>query len=131
MIAQYSAIYPTFFFVSNMLTIKFGISPILAGSLFGLIHLTAAVLLPSIGNLVDSYGGITKCMVLSAIIGIVTNMLWLQLPAEECSANDTCLRLVLIPIILSGLSYAFVAGTAWNGTFYLIERKQIGTASGL
>jgi nitrate/nitrite transporter NarK len=81
-IAQYSAIYPTFFFVSNMLTTKFAVSPILAGSLFGLIHLTAAVLLPSIGNFVDRYGGITKCMVLSAVIGIVVNLLWLWLPAE-------------------------------------------------
>jgi MFS family permease len=38
---------------------------------------------------------------------------------------------VLIPIVLSGLSYALVAGTAWNGTFYLIERPQMGTATGL
>ena len=105
-----------------MLTIKFGISSILAGSLFGLIHLTAAVLLPSIGNFVDRNGGITKCMVVSALIGVITNALWLLLPADQCSEDDTCVKFVLVPIVLSGLSYALVAGTAWNGTFYLIER---------
>jgi hypothetical protein len=85
--------------------------------------LTAAVLLPSIGNFVDRYGGITMCMVLSAVTGIVVNLLWLWLPAEECKATESCLHLVLIPIVLSGLSYALVAGTAWNGTFYLIDRR--------
>jgi hypothetical protein len=80
-VAQYAAIYPTFFYVSRMLTIKFAIGPVIAGSLFGLIHLTAAVLLPSIGNFVDRFGGITKCMMLSAVVGLVVNALWLYMPA--------------------------------------------------
>jgi hypothetical protein len=38
---------------------------------------------------------------------------------------------VVVPILLSGVSYALVAGTAWNGTFYLIDRNKLGTATGL
>lgn len=130
-ICQYSAIYPTFFFVSRMMTINYGIGPVMAGSLFGLIHLTAAFLLPAIGNYVDRYGGITVCMIYSALTGLIVNALWLLIPADVCTANNTCLHFVILPILLSGMSYALVAGTAWNGTFYLIERSNLGTAQGV
>ena len=38
---------------------------------------------------------------------------------------------MIFPIVLSGIAYALCAGTAWNGTFYLIERHKIGFATGL
>ena len=65
-----------------MMTLKFGLGEVLAGSLFGLIHLTAACLLPTIGSFVDRNGGITTCMVISAIIGFVVNALWLVIPGD-------------------------------------------------
>ena len=114
-----------------MMTIKFGLGEVLSGSLFGLIHLTAACLLPTIGNFVDRNGGITMCMVFSAILGFFVNALWLIIPAEQCTAQGNCLHYVLFPIVLSGISYALCAGTAWNGTFYLIERHKVGFACGL
>lgn len=113
-----------------MLTIKYGIGTVLAGSSFGLIHLTAAAILPSIGSFVDRNGGITMCMVISAFLGLVTNAMWLLIPADRCITHNNCFEYVLSPILLSGVSYALVAGTAWNGTFYLIERTKVGTASG-
>ena len=114
-----------------MLMIKYGISEVLAGSLFGVIHLTAATILPSIGSFVDRNGGITMCMTISSVLGLVTNSMWLLIRADHCTAQNNCLNYVLFPIVMSGVAYALVAGTAWNGTFYLIERSKVGTASGL
>jgi hypothetical protein len=114
-----------------MLTIKYGISEVLAGSLFGVIHLTAATILPSIGSFVDRNGGITICMTISSVLGLIVNSMWLLIKADHCTAQNDCLNYVLFPIVLSGVAYALVAGTAWNGTFYVIERSKAGTASGL
>jgi len=120
-----------FFYVTRMLKIKFGIGEVLAGSLFGLIHLTAAFLLPTIGSFVDRRGGMTKCMIASAVLGLTVNTLWLVLPADQCVSAGNCLHYVLFPIVLSGISYSLAAGTQWNGVFYLIERTKCGVASGL
>lgn len=70
-------------------------------------------------------------MVMGSVLGLVSNLMWLLIPAEECSENKNCLDYVIFPIILSGVSYGIFAGTAWNGAFYLVERKIIGTAIGL
>ena len=128
---HYSATYPILFFVNRMLQVKYGIDFMVAGSLFGLIHLTAAAILPTVGNLVDTNGGISITMVIGSIIGLLTNLLWLLLPTQECLPNHTCLDLVIFPIILSGIAYGLFAGTCWNGIFYLVERSKIGSALGI
>lgn len=102
----------------------------MAGGMFGLIHLTAACLLPAVGCHIDSKGGLTACMVVSAVTGLVVNCLWLM-PASCISVESGYVGFVLIPIVLSGFSYALVAGSAWNGVFYLIEKEHLGTAQGV
>ena len=89
-LSQYAATQNLFYFVTSMLNIKFGIDSITAGSLFGLIYLTCAVLLPFIGGYCDKYGGISLFMVMSALIGAASNILWLLIPYEECVQEGTC-----------------------------------------
>lgn len=61
-------------------------------------------------------------MVIGATISLAVNLMWLLLPADKCSADHTCIDIVIFPILLSGISYGVFAGTAWNGAFYLVER---------
>jgi hypothetical protein len=94
-----------------MLTIKYGISEVLAGSLFGLIHLITATIIPSIGNFYDRNGGMTMGMTISSFLGLVTNSMWLLIRADHCTAQNNCINYVLFPIVMSGVATALVAGT--------------------
>lgn len=70
-------------------------------------------------------------MVIGSIIGLSTNMLWLLIPTYKCTKSYNCTNLIIFPIFLSGLAHALMAGTCWNGVYYLVQRKKIGIALGL
>ena len=67
--------------------------------------------MPSIGNFFDRNGGMTMCMTISSVLGLVTNSMWLLIRADHCNAQNNCLNYILFLIVMSGVALALVAGT--------------------
>ena len=126
----YSSVQPIGVFISDLLQKKYNLSSVTAGELQGSVYLVAGILLPVVGFFCDRFGKLTFVMIGASLLCLSANLCWVFLP-NTCIEDDSCMGVVVTPILLMGCSYALFAGTAWNALCYIVREDQIGLALGI
>jgi nitrate/nitrite transporter NarK len=113
-----------------MLQVRFGLSNVEAGDMFGYIYAISGIVLITVGYYSDRYGNLALMQILAACCSVMGN-LWWSYHSTECAKTSDCSREVLVPICVMGLAYGLMAGTVWNSIIYLIAQSSIGRVMGL
>lgn len=117
----YSAVFPFLKFATNLMIIKYNVSPSLAGIIPGLLPFGTIVLTPLFGSMYDKLGkGATLMIIGSALLTIVHILFAMPLLNEWWFA--------VIVMILLGVAFSLVPSAMWPSVPKIIPMKQLGSA---
>ena len=105
----------------NMYNIPTGI----AGVYLLVIYLSASIVTPMFGMVVDKYGRRVLLMILSITLFLVALVVFCIIPSD-------CNKIIpLVPLVLIGLFYATYAAIFWPCIPLVVEQNKQGTAFGV
>lgn len=117
----YAAVFPFLKFATNLMIIKYGVSPNLAGMIPGLLPFGTMLLTPLFGSLYDKIGkGATLMIIGSALLTIVHILFAMPLLNVWWFA--------VIIMILLGIAFSLVPSAMWPSVPKIIPMKQLGSA---
>lgn len=117
----YAAVFPFLKFATNLMIIKYGVSPNLAGMIPGLLPFGTMLLTPLFGSLYDKMGkGATLMIIGSALLTIVHILFAMPLLNVWWFA--------VIIMILLGIAFSLVPSAMWPSVPKIIPMKQLGSA---
>lgn len=117
----YSAVFPFLKFATNLMIIKYHVSPGLAGMIPGLLPFGTILLTPLFGSLYDRIGkGATLMLIGSALLTIVHVLFAMPLLNVWWFA--------VIVMILLGIAFSLVPSAMWPSVPKIIPMKQLGSA---
>jgi len=103
---------------------KFGVDPLVAGSIPALLPFGTILLTPFFGNIYDRKGKGANIMIIGAVILIAVHTLF-SIPILNAKAIAIGL------IILLGIGFSLVPSAMWPSVPKIIPEKQLGTAYAL
>ena len=117
----YSAVFPFLKFATNLMIIKYNVSPDLAGIIPGLLPFGTMLLTPLFGSLYDRIGkGATLMLIGSILLTIVHILFALPIFNEWWFA--------VIVMIMLGFAFSLVPSAMWPSVPKIIPMKQLGSA---
>jgi predicted MFS family arabinose efflux permease len=120
----YSAVFPFLKYASDLMVNKFGVDPLVAGSIPALLPFGTILLTPLFGSLYDRKGKGASIMIIGAIILIVVHALF---SVPFLNSKPVAIGLV----ILLGIGFSLVPSAMWPSVPKIIPEKQLGTAYAL
>jgi len=120
----YSAVFPFLKYASDLMVNKFGVDPLVAGSIPALLPFGTIILTPFFGNIYDRKGKGATIMIIGAVILIVVHTLF--------SIPFLNFKPVAVALIISlGIGFSLVPSAMWPSVPKIIPKKQLGTAYAL
>ena len=117
----YAAVFPFLKFATNLMIIKYGVTPDLAGMIPGLLPFGTMLLTPLFGSLYDRIGkGATLMLIGSVLLTIVHILFAMPLLNVWWFA--------VIVMILLGIAFSLVPSAMWPSVPKIIPMKQLGSA---
>ena len=117
----YSAVFPFLKFATNLMIIKYEVSPSLAGIIPGLLPFGTILLTPIFGSMYDRMGkGATLMLIGSALLTVVHILFALPIMNVWWFA--------VIVMILLGIAFSLVPSAMWPSVPKIIPMKQLGSA---
>lgn len=117
----YSAVFPFLKFATNLMIIKYQVSPDLAGMIPGLLPFGTMLLTPMFGSLYDKIGkGATLMIIGSALLTIVHVLFALPVMNIWWFA--------VVVMLLLGVAFSLVPSAMWPSVPKIIPMKQLGSA---
>ncbi|MBN1482353.1 MFS transporter [candidate division KSB1 bacterium] len=116
----YSAIFPFRTFAIKFFQEAHGVSREVAGPLNSVLPLSALIVTPFFGLLVDKIGKRAHLMMLGSVLLIPV---YLMLVYTDIS--------LYIPIALMGISFSLIPAVMWPSVAYIVEENRLGTAYAL
>jgi MFS family permease len=120
----YSAVFPFLKYASDLMVNKFGVDPLVAGSIPALLPFGTILLTPLFGNTYDRKGKGASIMILGSLILIGVHALF-SIPFLNFKP------VAIILIILLGIGFSLVPSAMWPSVPKIIPEKQLGTAYAL
>ena len=117
----YSAVFPFLKFATNLMIIKYNVSPDVAGIIPGLLPFGTILLTPMFGSMYDKMGkGATLMLVGSALLTVVHVLFALPIMNTWWFA--------VIVMVLLGIAFSLVPSAMWPSVPKIIPMKQLGSA---
>ena len=117
----YSGVFPFLKFATNLMIIKYGVNPDLAGVIPGLLPFGTILLTPVFGSLYDKIGKGATLMILGSILLTVVHLLFAM------PLLNVWWFAVIIMIIL-GIAFSLVPSAMWPSVPKIIPNKLLGSA---
>jgi predicted MFS family arabinose efflux permease len=120
----YSAVFPFLKYASDLMINKFGVNPLVAGTIPSLLPFGTILLTPVFGSLYDRKGKGATLMIIGAILIILVHTLF-SVPF----LNFKSVAVVLI--IVLGIGFSLVPSAMWPSVPKIIPERQLGSAYAL
>jgi nitrate/nitrite transporter NarK len=120
----YSAVFPFLKYASDLMVNKFGVNPLVAGSIPSLLPFGTIILTPLFGNIYDRKGKGVTIMIIGAILLIIVHSLF-SIPFLNFKSIAIALIIVL------GIGFSLVPSAMWPSVPKIIPEKQLGSAYAL
>ena len=117
----YSAVFPFLKFATNLMIIKYGVSPDLAGMIPGLLPFGTILLTPLFGSLYDKMGKGATLMIIGSVLLTVVHILF-AMPLLNVW------WFAVIIMVLLGIAFSLVPSAMWPSVPKIIPMKQLGSA---
>ena len=117
----YSAVFPFLKFATNLMIIKYNVTPDLAGIIPGLLPFGTILLTPLFGSLYDKVGKGATLMIFGSILLTVVHILFAM------PLLNVWWFAVIVMIIL-GIAFSLVPSALWPSVPKIIPMKQLGSA---
>lgn len=117
----YSAVFPFLKFATNLMIIKYGVSPDLAGIIPGLLPFGTILLTPLFGSLYDKIGKGATLMIIGSVLLTIVHILF-AMPLLNVW------WFAVIIMILLGIAFSLVPSAMWPSVPKIIPMKQLGSA---
>jgi nitrate/nitrite transporter NarK len=117
----YAAVFPFLKFATNLMIIKYGVSPDLAGMIPGLLPFGTILLTPLFGSLYDKIGKGATLMIIGSVLLTVVHILF-AMPLLNVW------WFAVIVMILLGIAFSLVPSAMWPSVPKIIPMKQLGSA---
>jgi nitrate/nitrite transporter NarK len=117
----YAAVFPFLKFATNLMIIKYSVSPSIAGMIPGLLPFGTMLLTPLFGSLYDKMGKGATLMIIGSVMLTVVHLLF-ALPILEIW------WFAVLVMILLGIAFSLVPSAMWPSVPKIIPMKQLGTA---
>ena len=117
----YSAVFPFLKFATNLMIIKYEVSPSLAGIIPGLLPFGTILLTPIFGSMYDRMGkGATLMLIGSALLTVVHILFTLPI------LNVWWFAVIVMKLL--GIAFSLVPSAMWPSVPKIIPMKQLGSA---
>ena len=117
----YAAVFPFLKFATNLMIIKYGVTPDLAGMIPGLLPFGTMLLTPLFGSLYDRIGKGATLMIIGSILLTIVHILF-AMPLLNVW------WFAVIIMILLGIAFSLVPSAMWPSVPKIIPMKQLGSA---
>ena len=117
----YAAVFPFLKFATNLMIIKYGVTPDLAGMIPGLLPFGTMLLTPLFGSLYDRIGKGATLMVIGSVLLTIVHILF-AMPLLNVW------WFAVIVMILLGIAFSLVPSAMWPSVPKIIPMKQLGSA---
>lgn len=117
----YAAVFPFLKFATNLMIIKYNVSPDLAGMIPGLLPFGTMLLTPLFGSMYDKMGKGATLMIIGSILLTVVHVLF-AMPLLNVW------WFAVIVMILLGVAFSLVPSAMWPSVPKIIPMKQLGSA---
>ena len=117
----YAAVFPFLKFATNLMIIKYNVSPDLAGMIPGLLPFGTMLLTPLFGSLYDKIGKGATLMIIGSVLLTVVHILF-AMPLLNVW------WFAVIIMILLGIAFSLVPSAMWPSVPKIIPMKQLGSA---
>ena len=117
----YAAVFPVLKFATNLMIIKYGVTPDLAGMIPGLLPFGTMLLTPLFGSLYDKIGKGATLMIIGSVLLTVVHILF-AMPLLNVW------WFAVIIMILLGIAFSLVPSAMWPSVPKIIPMKQLGSA---
>lgn len=117
----YSAVFPFLKFATNLMIIKYGVSPSLAGIIPGLLPFGTILLTPLFGSMYDRLGKGATLMIIGSVLLTIVHILF-AMPLLNVW------WFAVIVMILLGIAFSLVPSAMWPSVPKIIPMKQLGSA---
>jgi predicted MFS family arabinose efflux permease len=120
----YSAVFPFLKYASDLMINKFGVNPLVAGTIPSLLPFGTILLTPLFGSLYDRKGKGATLMIIGAILIILVHTLF-SVPFLNFKFVAVALIIVL------GIGFSLVPSAMWPSVPKIIPERQLGSAYAL
>jgi len=120
----YSAVFPFLKYASDLMINKFGVNPLVAGTIPSLLPFGTILLTPLFGSIYDRKGKGATLMIIGAILIILVHTLF-SVPFLNFKPVAIALILIL------GVGFSLVPSAMWPSVPKIIPEKQLGSAYAL
>ncbi len=117
----YAAVFPFLKFATNLMIIKYGVTPDLAGMIPGLLPFGTMLLTPLFGSLYDKMGKGATLMIIGSVLLTIVHILF-AMPLLNVW------WFAVIVMILLGIAFSLVPSAMWPSVPKIIPMKQLGSA---
>jgi len=117
----YSAVFPFLKFATNLMIIKYNVSPDVAGMIPGLLPFGTILLTPLFGSMYDKMGKGATLMLIGSTLLTIVHVLF-ALPVMNIW------WFAVIVMILLGIAFSLVPSAMWPSVPKIIPMKQLGSA---
>ena len=117
----YAAVFPFLKFATNLMIIKYGVTPDLAGMIPGLLPFGTMLLTPLFGSLYDKIGKGATLMIIGSVLLTIVHILF-AMPLLNVW------WFAVIIMILLGIAFSLVPSAMWPSVPKIIPMKQLGSA---
>lgn len=117
----YAAVFPFLKFATNLMIIKYGVSPSIAGMIPGLLPFGTMLLTPLFGSLYDKMGKGATLMIIGSVLLTIVHILF-AMPLLNVW------WFAVIIMILLGIAFSLVPSAMWPSVPKIIPMKQLGSA---
>ena len=117
----YAAVFPFLKFATNLMIIKYGVSPSIAGMIPGLLPFGTMLLTPLFGSLKDKMGKGATLMIIGSVLLTIVHILF-AMPLLNVW------WFAVIIMILLGIAFSLVPSAMWPSVPKIIPMKQLGSA---
>jgi MFS family permease len=120
----YSAVFPFLKYASDLMVNKFGVDPLVAGTIPSLLPFGTILLTPLFGSLYDRKGKGATLMIIGSILIILVHALF-SVPFLNFKSA------AIVLIIVLGIGFSLVPSAMWPSVPKIIPEKQLGSAYAL
>ena len=117
----YAAVFPFLKFATNLMIIKYNVSPDLAGMIPGLLPFGTMLLTPLFGSMYDKMGKGATLMIIGSVLLTIVHILF-AMPLLNVW------WFAVIVMILLGIAFSLVPSAMWPSVPKIIPMKQLGSA---
>jgi nitrate/nitrite transporter NarK len=117
----YAAVFPFLKFATNLMIIKYGVNPNIAGMIPGLLPFGTMLLTPLFGSLYDKIGKGATLMIIGSVLLTIVHILF-AMPLLNVW------WFAVIIMVLLGIAFSLVPSAMWPSVPKIIPMKQLGSA---